>query len=165
MIDRRPAIIARCTGAADVVAAVNFARTSGLEVAVRSGGHSVPGYAVCDGGIVIDLSPMKGRWVDPDARTARAQTGLTWGEFDRETQMFGLATTGGRITTTGIGGQTLGSGSGWLGRRPDRTLWARGVASSFAGAVGSRPTDAPGSGGIPAPAPAAGSGFPPAIRM
>ena len=122
MIDRRPAIIARCTGAADVVAAVNFARTSGLEVAVRSGGHSVPGYAVCDGGIVIDLSPMKGMWVDPDARTARAQTGLTWGEFDRETQMFGLATTGGRITTTGIGGQTLGSGSGWLERKFGLTL-------------------------------------------
>jgi FAD/FMN-containing dehydrogenase len=122
MIDRRPAIVARCTGVADVVAAVNFARDSGLVVAVRSGGHSLPGYGVCDGGIVIDLSPMKGMWVDPVAQTARAQTGLTWGEFDRETQMFGLATTGGRMTTTGIGGQTLGSGSGWLERKFGLTL-------------------------------------------
>jgi hypothetical protein len=122
MIDRRPAIIARCQGVADVVAAVNFARTMGLVVAVRSGGHSMPGYGVCDGGMVIDLSPMKGMWVDPVTRTARAQTGLTWGEFDRETQLFGLATTGGRVTTTGIGGQTLGSGSGWLERKFGLTL-------------------------------------------
>ena len=112
MTDRRPALIARCTGVADVVAAVNFARENELVVAVRGGGHSVPGYGSCDGGIVIDLSPMKGVWVDPEARTARAQAGLTWGEFDRETQHFGLATTGGRVTHTGIAGQTLGSGSG-----------------------------------------------------
>ncbi|MDQ4126486.1 MAG: FAD-dependent oxidoreductase, partial [Actinomycetota bacterium] len=117
MIDRRPALIARCTGVADVIAAVNFARANELVVAVRGGGHSVPGYAVCDGGIVIDLSPMKGVWVDPEARTARAQAGLTWGEFDRETQQFGLAVTGGRVTHTGIAGQTLGSGSGWLERK------------------------------------------------
>jgi FAD/FMN-containing dehydrogenase len=117
MIDRRPALIARCTGVADVTAAVNFARENELVVAVRGGGHSVPGYATCDGGIVIDLSPMKGIWVDPEARIARAQAGLTWGEFDRETQHFGLAVTGGRVTHTGIAGQTLGSGSGWLERK------------------------------------------------
>jgi FAD/FMN-containing dehydrogenase len=117
MIDRRPAIIARCTGVADVIAAVNFARENELVVAVRGGGHHVAGYGTCDGGIVIDLSPMKGVWVDPEARVARAQAGLTWGELDRETQQFGLATTGGRITHTGVAGQTLGSGSGWLERK------------------------------------------------
>jgi FAD/FMN-containing dehydrogenase len=117
MIDRHPALIARCTGVADVAAAVDFARANELVVAVRGGGHSVPGYAVCEGGIVIDLSPMKGIRVDPDVRTARAQPGVTWGEFDRETQQFGLATTGGRVTHTGIAGLTLGSGSGWLERK------------------------------------------------
>ena len=117
MIDRHPALIARCTGTADVIAAVNFARDNELVVAVRGGGHSVPGYAVCEGGIVIDLSPMKGTWVDPCTRTARAQAGVTWGEFDRETQQFGLAITGGRVTHTGIAGLTLGSGSGWLERK------------------------------------------------
>jgi FAD/FMN-containing dehydrogenase len=117
MIDRHPALIARCTGVADVIAAVNFARASELVVAVRGGGHSVPGYGVCEGGIVIDLSPMKGIWVDPGARTVRAQAGVTWGEFDRETQQFGLAVTGGRVTHTGISGLTLGSGSGWLERK------------------------------------------------
>jgi FAD/FMN-containing dehydrogenase len=117
MIDRHPALIARCTGVSDVIAAVNFARENELVVAVRGGGHSVPGYGVCDGGIVIDLSPMKGIWVDPEARTVRAQAGVTWGEFDRETQTFGLAVTGGRVTHTGIAGLTLGSGSGWLERK------------------------------------------------
>jgi FAD/FMN-containing dehydrogenase len=117
MIDRRPALIARCTGEADVVAAVRFARAQELLVAVRAGGHSVPGYGVCDGGIVIDVAPMKGIWVDADAGIVRAQAGLTWGEFDRETQLVGLATTGGRRTTTGVAGQTLGSGSGWLERK------------------------------------------------
>jgi FAD binding domain/Berberine and berberine like len=117
MIDRRPALIARCTGPADVVAAVKFARAQELLVAVRAGGHSVPGYGVCDGGIVIDVAPMKGIWVDPDGGTVRCQSGLLWGEFDRETQLFGLATTGGRRTTTGVTGQTLGSGSGWLERK------------------------------------------------
>ncbi|HEV7863836.1 MAG TPA: FAD-binding oxidoreductase [Acidimicrobiia bacterium] len=117
MIDRRPALIARCSGMADVVAAVRFARAQELLVAVRAGGHSVPGYGVCDGGIVIDVAPMKGIWVDPGAGTARAQAGLLWGEFDRETQLFGLATTGGRRTSTGVAGQTLGSGSGWLERK------------------------------------------------
>jgi FAD/FMN-containing dehydrogenase len=117
MYDRRPALIARCGGVADVIAAVNFARDNGLEVAVKAGGHGVPGYASCDDGIVIDVSPMKGVFVDPEARTARAAGGVTWGEFDRETQAFGLATTGGRITTTGVAGLTLGSGSGWLERK------------------------------------------------
>jgi len=117
MIDRRPALIARCTGDADVVAAVKFARAQELLVAVRAGGHSVPGYGVCDGGIVIDVAPMKGVWVDSDSGVARAQAGLTWGEFDRETQLVGLATTGGRRTSTGVAGQTLGSGSGWLERK------------------------------------------------
>jgi FAD/FMN-containing dehydrogenase len=117
MTDRRPALVARCTGVVDVVAAVNFARENELVVAVRGGGHSVPGYGSCDGGIVIDLSPMKGVWVDPEARTARAQAGLFWGELDRETQAFGLAVTGGRYSNTGIAGLTLGGGSGWLERK------------------------------------------------
>jgi FAD/FMN-containing dehydrogenase len=117
MIERRPALVARCTGVADVIAAVNFARENDLVVAVRGGGHSVPGYGVCDGGVVIDLTPMKGIWVDPISCTARAQAGVTWGEFDRETQQFGLAVTGGRVTHTGISGLTLGSGSGWLERK------------------------------------------------
>lgn len=114
MIDRRPAMIARCTGVADVQAAVEFARTHGSPVSVRGGGHNVAGRAVCDGGLVIDLSSMKGIRVDPASRTARAEGGVTWGEFDRETQAFGLATTGGAVTSTGIAGLTLGGGVGWL---------------------------------------------------
>ena len=117
MVDKRPGIIARCTGVADVVAAVTFAREHGLLVAVRGGGHNVAGNAVCDDGIVIDLSGMKGVQVDPDAGTARARPGVTWGEFDRETQLFGLATTGGFVATTGIAGLTLGGGIGWLARK------------------------------------------------
>ncbi len=117
MIDKRPALIARCTGVADVMAAVVFARANELTVAVRGGGHSVPGYGTCDGGIVIDTSTMKGMWVDPENQTARAQAGLTWGEFDRETQQFGLAVTGGRVSHTGIAGLTLGGGSGWIERK------------------------------------------------
>jgi FAD/FMN-containing dehydrogenase len=117
MIDKHPALIARCTGVADVISTVNFARTNKLLVAVRGGGHNVAGNAVCDGGIVIDLSRMKGMRVDPASRTARAQAGLTWGEFDHETQAFGLATTGGLISTTGIAGFTLGGGIGWLMRK------------------------------------------------
>src|SRR6266511_3433780 len=100
-IDRSPALITRCAGVADVIAAVRFARETGLEVAVRGGGHSFPGHSVCDGGVVIDLGPMKGIRVDPEARTARAQAGVLWGELDRETQSFGLATTGGIVTHTG----------------------------------------------------------------
>jgi FAD/FMN-containing dehydrogenase len=116
-IDRRPALIARCTGAADVRAAVRFARARDLVVAVRGGGHNVAGTAVCEGGIVLDLSPMKGMRVDPRTRVARAQPGLLWGEFDHETQTFGLATTGGIVSHTGIAGLTLGGGLGWLMRR------------------------------------------------
>src|SRR5919108_626116 len=117
MIDRRPALIARCAAPGDVVAAVEFARAHDLLVAVRGGGHNVAGNAVCDGGLVIDLSQMKSIRVDPAARTARADPGLTWGEFDRATQAFGLATTGGFVSTTGIAGLTLGGGLGWLMRK------------------------------------------------
>ncbi|MGH3063553.1 MAG: FAD-binding oxidoreductase, partial [Gaiellaceae bacterium] len=116
-IDRRPAWIARCTGVADVVAAVGFARERDLLVAVRSGGHGVGGHALCDGGLVIDLSLMKGIRVDPARRTARAEAGVLWGELDRETQHFGLATVGGIVTHTGIAGLTLGGGIGWLMRK------------------------------------------------
>ena len=121
-IDRRPACIARCTGVADVVAAVRFAREHELLAAVRSGGHGVAGYAVCDGGLQIDLSPMKGITVDPQARTARAQAGVLWGELDRETQLHGLATVGGIVTHTGIAGLTLGGGIGWLMRKHGATV-------------------------------------------
>ena len=121
-IDRRPALIARCTGVADVRAAVRVARERQLMVAVRGGGHNVAGTATCDGGIVIDLSPMKGLRVDPVARVARAQPGLLWGEVDRETQSFGLVTPGGIVTHTGIGGLTLGGGLGWLIRRYGLTI-------------------------------------------
>ncbi len=114
MIDRRPALIARCGGVADVIAAVRFARTHGLLVSVRGGGHNITGNAVCEGGLMIDLSPMKSVRVDPGKRTARAEAGLTWGEYNRETQAFGLASTGGVVSTTGIAGLTLGGGLGWL---------------------------------------------------
>src|SRR5438128_3003308 len=114
MIDRRPALIARCAGAADVISAVRFARTHGLLVSVRGGGHNITGNAVCEGGLMIDLSPMKSVRVDPVGRTARAEAGLTWGEYNRETQPFGLASTGGVVSTTGIAGLTLGGGLGWL---------------------------------------------------
>ena len=114
MIDRNPALIARCVGTADIVDSVNFARTQGLELAVRGGGHNVAGRAVCDDGLMLDLSLMKGIHVDPVRRTARAQGGVTWREFNRETQAHGLATTGGVISTTGIAGLTLGGGLGWL---------------------------------------------------
>ena len=111
-IDRFPALIARCAGVADVIAAVRFARATGLAVAVRSGGHSFPGLSLCDGGIVIDLGPMKGIRVDPEARTARAQAGVLLGELDRETQAFGLAVPAGIVTHTGLAGLTLGGGIG-----------------------------------------------------
>lgn len=116
LIDRKPACIARCRGTADVVAAVNFARENGLLVSVRGGGHNVAGNAVNDGGIVVDLSEMRAVHVDPAARTARAQGGANWGDFDRETQLFGLATTGGQVSTTGIAGLTLHGGLGVLHR-------------------------------------------------
>ena len=114
MIDKRPALIARCAGVADVIHAVNFARTNDLLTSVRGGGHNVSGNAICDGGLMIDLSPMKSVRVDPERSIARAEPGVTWGEFDHETQAFGLATTGGVVTTTGVAGLTLGGGIGWL---------------------------------------------------
>ncbi len=114
MIDKRPALIVRCAGAGDVIHTVEFAREHELEVAVRGGGHNVAGRSVCDGGLLIDLSPMKGMRVDPVRRTAWAQPGLKLGEFDRETQAFGLATTLGAASDTGIAGLTLGGGYGWL---------------------------------------------------
>jgi FAD/FMN-containing dehydrogenase len=117
MIDKRPAMIVRCAGVADVIAAVNFAREHDLLVAVRGGGHNVAGNALCDDGMVIDLSGMRAIRVDPASRTARAEAGATYREFDRETQAFGLATTGGTISATGIAGLTLGGGLGWLMRQ------------------------------------------------
>jgi FAD/FMN-containing dehydrogenase len=114
LIDKRPALIARCLGTADVAAAVDLARERGLEVSVRGGGHNVAGKAVTDGGVMIDLASMKGIHVDPGARTARAQGGVTWGELNRETQLHGLAVTGGVISTTGIAGLTLGGGFGYM---------------------------------------------------
>ena len=114
LVDKRPALIARCRGVADVVDAINLTRRLGLEVAVRGGGHNVAGRSTIDGGVMIDLSPMKGIHVDPKNKTVRAQGGATWGELNRETQLHGLAVTGGVVSTTGIAGLTLGGGLGWL---------------------------------------------------
>ncbi len=116
MIDRRPALIARCSSVADVQAALAYAREHELPVAVRCGGHSTPGYSTCDDGLVIDVGPMKAIDIDPEAKTATIGAGLTWGEFDAATQEHGLAVTGGRVSNTGVTGLTLGSGSGWLER-------------------------------------------------
>src|SRR5919198_5577727 len=115
--DRYPALIIRCAGTADVIRAVEFARSEGLPVAVRGGKHSVAGFSTVDGGVVIDLSPMQGIRVDPAARRAVAQPGVTWSSFDHETQAFGLAVTGGLVSSTGIAGFTLGGGFGWLLRK------------------------------------------------
>jgi len=114
MIDRRPAVIARCTGPEDVIAVVRFAARENIYPAVRAGGHGAAGLASVDDGLVIDVSPMKRIQVDAAARTATAESGLTWGEFDRNTQAHGFATTGGLVSTTGIAGLTLGGGVGWL---------------------------------------------------
>jgi FAD/FMN-containing dehydrogenase len=122
MIDRRPALIARCAGAADVIAAVAFAREHELPLSVRGGGHGVAGKAVCDDGLMIDLAPMKGIRIDPVACTARAEPGVLWEEFDREAHAFGLATVGGVVGTTGIAGLTLGGGQGWLTGKHGLTL-------------------------------------------
>lgn len=116
MFDRRPAVIAQATCTADVIQALGFARGAGLALAVRGGGHSVAGYSTIEGGMLLDLGPMKAIDVDPVKRLARVQPGVVWGELDRATQAHGLATTGGRMTTTGVAGFTLGSGSGWLER-------------------------------------------------
>jgi FAD/FMN-containing dehydrogenase len=117
LIDRRPALIVQCTGAADVVDAVNFAREHGLVLSIKAGGHNVAGNAVNDGGIVLDLSQMRGVHVDPEAQTVRVQGGATWGDLDRETQLFGLAVPGGVVSTTGVAGLTLHGGVGHLRRK------------------------------------------------
>lgn len=116
MIDRRPRVVVRPADVADVIATVNFARENELDLSVRGGGHSVPGFGTCDDGAVIDLSRMRGVRVDPKTKTARAEGGATWGDFNHATHAFGLATTGGIISTTGIGGLTLGGGIGYLSR-------------------------------------------------
>src|SRR5262249_11495268 len=113
---KHPALIARCVDVSDVIAAVNFSREHQLTLAVRGGGHSGPGLGVCDGGLVLDLSRMKGIRVDPAARTVRVEGGCTWGEVDHATHAFGLATPSGFISTTGVGGLTLGGGIGYLAR-------------------------------------------------
>ena len=117
MIDRRPELIAQCRTPEDVIAALRFGRYRDLDIAVRAGGHSVAGMSLNDGGLVIDVRPMNQIEVDPDARTARVGAGCTWGELDRATQEHGLATTGGRVSSTGVAGLTLGGGSGWLERK------------------------------------------------
>jgi FAD/FMN-containing dehydrogenase len=117
MFDRRPRVILRPAGAADVIRGIGLARTSGLPLAIRGGGHSVAGFSSVDDGIVLDLRAMRGIRVDPQRKTVRVQAGLNWGELDRETQAFGLGVTGGRVTTTGIVGFTTGTGSGWLERK------------------------------------------------
>jgi FAD/FMN-containing dehydrogenase len=115
--DQRPALIVQCAGVADVMRAVDFARSENVLVAVRGGGHSLPGFSTCDGGVVVDLSAMTAVRVDPARRTAVAEGGCTWADFDHETQAFGLAVTGGLVSTTGIAGFTLGGGIGWLMRK------------------------------------------------
>ncbi len=121
MHDRRPFLIARCASPSDVQAALSYARSNNLAVAVRGGGHSTPGYSSCDDGIVIDTSPLKTIEIDVERREGRFGAGLTWGELDAATQAYGLAVTGGRISHTGIAGFTLGSGSGWLERKHGMT--------------------------------------------
>lgn len=129
LIDKRPALIARCLGEADIADAIAFARDAGLEISIRGGGHGVAGRAVAEGGLMIDLSLMKGIYVDPSTRTARVQPGVNWAQLNRETQLHGLAVTGGVISTTGIAGLTLGGGIGWLmpkyGMATDNLLSAR----------------------------------------
>jgi FAD/FMN-containing dehydrogenase len=117
MHDRRPGLIIRCSGTADVIDAVNLAREHQLLTAVRGGGHSIGGLCTCDDGVMIDLSAMRGVWVDPDRRVVRVQGGCTWGDVDREAQAFGLAVPGGIVSTTGVAGLTLGGGIGWLHRK------------------------------------------------
>lgn len=116
MHDRRPAAVVRCADAADVIAAIRYSREQGLDLAVRGGGHSVPGFGTCDGGLVIDMSPVRNVHVDPEKATARVGGGATWGDFDHAAHPYGLATTGGIISTTGVAGLTLGGGIGYLTR-------------------------------------------------
>ncbi len=116
-IDRRPGLIIRCSGEADVIDGVNLAREHGLVLAIRGGGHHVAGHGTVDGGLVLDLRDMHGVWVDPANQTVRVQGGATWGDVDREAQVFGLAVPGGVVSTTGVGGLTLGGGIGWLHRK------------------------------------------------
>src|SRR5262245_3147634 len=122
MIDKRPLLIVACAGVADVIATVNFARDNGLPLAVRGGAHNIAGYSTCDGGVVLDLSRMKGVRIDRATRIARAEAGVLWQELDHETQAFGLATTGGTVGDTGIAGLTLGGGFGWLGGKYGFTI-------------------------------------------
>src|SRR4249919_303917 len=117
MIDRHPAVIARCAGVSDVMRALEFGVDKSLPISIRCGGHSVPGFSVCEGGIVLDLTPMSSVYVDPAAKIARAEGGVNWGQFDLETQAFGLATTGGLVRSTGIAGLTLSGGHGFLMRK------------------------------------------------
>jgi len=117
MVDHRPRVVARCSDVPDVIAALGFAREHGVEVAVRAGGHSVTGRSLCDGGVVIDVRDLRDVEVDPARRVARVGGGATWADVDRAGQPFGLATTGGRVSTTGVAGLTLGGGSGWLERK------------------------------------------------
>ena len=125
MIDRRPACIARCTGTADVIESIGFASRHGLKLSVRGGGHNVAGYAVCDDGLMIDLSAMRAVRVDPAARRAWVQGGALWSDVDRETVAFGLATPGGLMSQTGVAGLTLSGGIGWLRGDTDcaSTIW------------------------------------------
>jgi FAD/FMN-containing dehydrogenase len=146
MVDKRPALVAQCAGAADVVAAVSFAREHDLVVAVKGGGHNVAGHAVCDGGLVIDLSLMRGVRVDPATQTVRAEGGVTIGDLDHETQAFGLAVPMGVVTATGVAGLTLGGGLGWLRRKYglscDNLLSADVVTASGEVVTASRDSDA-----------------------
>src|SRR5207253_1002324 len=121
-IDRHPALVARCSDVADVVAAVRFGRNTGIAVAVRGGGHSFPGFSTCDGGLVIDLSAMKAITVDPEARTVKAQAGVLLGELDRAAQQFGQVVPAGIVTHTGLAGLTLGGGIGWTMRTYGLTI-------------------------------------------
>src|SRR5205823_11120265 len=139
-------LIARCSNAADIVDAVNVARDAGVELSVRGGGHNVAGTAVTDGGLMIDLQPMKGVHVDAAARRVRAQGGVTWNEYNRATHLYGLATTGGVVSTTGIAGLTLGGGIGWLigryGMAVDNLVWAEVVTADGQLHVASEADDA-----------------------
>lgn len=122
MIDKKPALIAQCQNVHDVILSVNFARAHALLLAIRSGGHNGPGFGTCDGGLVIDLSPMKGIRVDPKNRTVEVGSGNTWGDVDHATAAFGMATVSGVISTTGVGGLTLGGGHGYLSRKYGLTI-------------------------------------------